>query len=72
MFKSIENQSKVVELIFVDLTKEIDSRKVGELIIWFEDNKFCRELRKVRKEWTNQLTTGEEVIEVIRKQMKKN
>lgn len=58
--------------MFIDLIKEIDCRKVAELIVWFEENQFCREIKRVRKEWIDQLITGEEVIEVIRKQTKHN
>jgi hypothetical protein len=35
VFKSIENQSRVIELVFIDMIKEIDSRRIAELIIWF-------------------------------------
>lgn len=49
-------------MVFIDLIKEIDCRKVAELIVWFEENQFCREIKRVRKEWIDQLTTGEEVI----------
>jgi hypothetical protein len=54
------------------MIKEIDCRKIAELIAWFEENKFCREIKRVRREWIDQLVTGEEVIEVIRKQTKHN
>ena len=52
------------------MIKEIDNRKIGDLIIWFEENHFCREVKRVRKEWIDQLITGEENVEQIRKQTK--
>jgi hypothetical protein len=54
------------------MIKEIDSKRVAQLIIWFEENQFCREVKRVRKDWIDQLKTGEEVIEVIRKQNKQH
>ena len=70
IFKSIENQGKVIELVFRDLMRDLDRKKLGQLILWFEENKFSREMKRVRTEWTNQLKTGEESHEVIRKQTK--
>ena len=29
VFKSIENQSRVIELVFIDMIKEIDSKRVA-------------------------------------------
>ena len=52
------------------MAKEIEPKALGELIVWFEENKFTREVKRVRKEWIDQLKTGEEVIETIRKQTK--
>lgn len=70
IFKSIENQGKVIEVVFAELMKEIEVRALGSMIVWFEESKFCREVKRVRREWTEQLKKGEEEIEVIRKQTK--
>ena len=70
IFKSIENQGKVIELVFKDLMKDLDRKRLGQLILWFEENKFSREMKRVRTEWTSQLKSGEEEHECIRKQTK--
>ena len=70
IFKSIESQGKVREVVFAEMVKEIDPKALGELIVWFEENRFCSQVKRVRREWVDQLKAGEEVIEVIRKQNK--
>lgn len=70
IFKSIENQGKVIELVFRDLIREFEGKKIADLIIWFRVNKYSGEVRRMRREWTQQLKTGEEKVESIRKQTK--
>jgi len=70
IFKSIESQGKVIEVVFAEMVKEIDPKALGELIVWFEENRFCSQVKRVRREWVDQLKAVEEVIEVIRKQNK--
>lgn len=33
----------------MDMIKELDFKKIGELILYFEENRFCREVKRVRK-----------------------
>lgn len=35
IFKSIENQGKVIELVFAEMMKELDVKALGSLIVWF-------------------------------------
>ena len=59
IFKSIEDKGKAIDLVFADMTKEVELRNLGSLIHWFEENRFLPNVKKVRSEWTRLLKTGE-------------
>jgi hypothetical protein len=54
------------------MRKEFDPEEVARLILYFEENKFRKDMRKMRNEWYDNFKRNEqEVTDSIRKMTKR-
>lgn len=47
-YRVVQNQAKIIEKLFGKITLEFNDACIAELLLWLEENKFSRELKKIR------------------------
>jgi hypothetical protein len=50
-YRGVQEQAKVIERIFENITVEFNDVSIAELILWLEENKFSKELKGIRSNW---------------------
>lgn len=76
IYQSIQTQARVIENIFIDIKNEFPNRQLATLMVWLEENKYRKEIKKLRNFWMdlvegrNAMDAEKERGESIRKQSK--
>jgi hypothetical protein len=58
----VQNQAKIIEKIFEKISVEFNEHCIAELILWLEENKFSKELKRIRSDWARGIEEHEEFI----------
>lgn len=66
-YRSIQSQARVIEKIFDDVSLEFNDDAIGKLLIWLEENKFNKEIKKMRGFWVHSVEEVEEQMDKVRK-----
>ena len=51
IYQSIQTQARVIENIFIDIKNEFPNRQLATLMVWLEENKYRKEIKKLRNFW---------------------
>ena len=66
-YRSVQTQAKVIQRIFDEISLEFEDDSIARLLLWLEESKFNKDVKKMRAFWFQAVEEREETMDKIRK-----